>query len=86
MTSETAFRQGLRTWVLQNGKVAPAELGDDTPIIERRIVTSLQVMDLILYLEELRGSPIDVEGLKPGAFRSIDVIVANFFTGARDGA
>ncbi len=82
--SELAFRQSLRDWIRDHGKLGGAELADDTPIIERRIVTSLQVMDLILHLEELRGSPIDVEGLKPGSFRSIDAIVAHFFAGSSD--
>jgi len=83
--SAADFRAALREWILQHGKVAPAELLDDTPIIERRIVSSVQVMDLILFLEELRGAPIDVERLKPGAFRSIDVITANFQVGASHG-
>ena len=83
MKSEAEFRRELRTWILEHGKIAPGELQDDTPIIERRIVSSVQVMDLILFLEELRGATIDVEGLKPGVFRSIDVIVANFCTGAK---
>lgn len=82
MTSETEFRSALRAWIVARGKITAAELADDTPVIERRIVTSVQVMDLILYLEELRGEPIDVENLKPGVFRSIDAIVANFHAGA----
>jgi len=81
--SASEFRAALRGWILEHGQIAPAELHDDTPLIERRVVTSVQVMDLILFLEELRGATIDVESLKPGAFRSIDVIVAGFGTGAR---
>jgi len=81
--SEGEFRAALRDWIVALGKVGPSGLADDTPVIERRIVTSVQVMDLILFLEELLGEPIDVETLKPGSFRSIDAIVANFYPGAR---
>ena len=55
-----------------------ADLADDTPIIDQRIISSLQLMDLILMLERLSDSPIDVEMLKPGAFRDINTIYRNF--------
>jgi len=80
---EPEIRAALRDWVVRtNGQVSPADIRDDTPILERRIVKSLDLMDLILFLEELRGLPIDVEALKPGVFRSIDAIWTNFFAGA----
>lgn len=83
MRTEVEIRSALRDWVVRtNGKVAPEEIRDDTPILEKRIVKSLDVMDLILFLEELSGRPIDVEKLKPGVFRSIDAIWENFFEGA----
>ena len=83
MKSEPEVRAALRDWVVRtNGQVSPADIRDDTPILERRIVKSLDLMDLILFLEELRGLPIDVEALKPGVFRSIDAIWTNFFAGA----
>ena len=83
MKTEVEIRHALRDWVVRtNGKVAPNEIQGDTPILERRIVKSLDVMDLILFLEELRGRPIDVEKLKPGVFRNIDAIWENFFEGA----
>jgi len=78
--SESQIRCALREWVVQaSGQVAAEDVGDETPIIERRILRSAQVMDLILYLEELRGGAIDVEQLAAGAFRSIDTIYERFF-------
>ena len=83
MKPEPEVRAALRDWVVRtNGQVSPADIRDDTAILERRIVKSLDLMDLILFLEELRGLPIDVEALKPGVFRSIDAIWTNFFDGA----
>lgn len=80
MKSEAEFRTALRQWIIsRNGKIKPEELQDDTPIIEARIISSLQVMDLILELEKLTGNPLDVEQLKPGVFKSIDKICENFY-------
>ncbi|MDQ3978903.1 MAG: hypothetical protein M3314_05055 [Actinomycetota bacterium] len=68
-------KEALRRWVLErNPGLDGADLADDTPLIERRYLTSLQVADLLVFLEELRGKPVDPAGLKPGVFRSIDTI------------
>ena len=81
--TEVEVRAAIRDWVVKtSGKVKPADVTDDTPILERRIVKSLDVMDLILFLEELSGRPIDVEKLRPGVFKNIDTIYATFFAAA----
>ena len=80
MKTETEIRQSLREWIAKtNGKIRAEDLNDDTPIIERRIISSLQLTDLILMLERLSDNLIDVEMLKPGAFRDINSIYRNFF-------
>lgn len=75
------IKLALKEWIAKKsgGKTALADLKDDTPIIEQRIISSLQVMDLIMYLEKLRGKPVEVESLKPGAFSTVSAIHANFF-------
>lgn len=80
MKSEAEVKQTLRAWIVKanGGKIKPEELKDDTPIIEERIITSLQIMDLILQLEKITGQPLDVEQLKPGVFKNIDTIYNNF--------
>ena len=79
MTPE--IRDALRTWIAtKNGKVTPEAIADDTPILEQRLLSSLHVPELILYVEQLSGKPISVGQLKPGVFRSIDAIAANFFS------
>lgn len=78
--SEMETRTALREWIVKaNGKIRQEDLHEDTPILEQRIVTSLQIMDLILFLEQLRAKPIDVENLKPGVFRTLNDIHRNFF-------
>jgi acyl carrier protein len=86
MKSEADVRQALRAWILTtSGKVKPEDLTDETPIIEQRIISSLQIMDLILFLEQMMDRSLDVEQLKPGVFRSISVIYRNFFEEAAGG-
>ncbi len=68
-------KDAVRQWVLErNPDLKEADLADDTPLIERRYLTSLQVTDLLMFLEELRGAPVDPAHLEPGVFRSIDTI------------
>ena len=72
-------RQRLREWILStSGRIARHELRDDTALFENRIITSLQVMDLIVFVESLREKPLDVERLAPGSFRDIDTICRSF--------
>ena len=80
MRTETEIRAALRDWIVNvSGKIKREQLGDETPLIEERIITSLQVMDLILFLEKLSGRPVEVEQLKAGAFRNINALYQNFF-------
>jgi acyl carrier protein len=81
--TEADLRNALRHWILRASPgLAPEELTDATPIIERGILKSIQVMDLLLTLEKLLGRRIEAEQLRPGVFRSIDAIVASFFVRA----
>jgi acyl carrier protein len=83
MKTENEIRQSLREWIVKtNGKIRIEDLNDDTPIIERRIISSLQLTDLILMLEKLSDNMIDIEMLRPGAFRDINAIYENFFATA----
>lgn len=80
MTGEPEIRRRLTEWIVRkSGKVRAEEVAGDTPIIERRIITSLQIPDLILFIEELSGREIDPARLRPGVFRDIDAIVQGFF-------
>ena len=79
--TEDEVRAALRQWVRERAPAAVGEVADDTPLISSRIITSLQVTDLLLLVEELRSAPIDPAMLQPGAFRDIDAIYAAFFAG-----
>jgi acyl carrier protein len=72
-------KERLRAWIVEHGKrIDAADLRDDTPLLERRILTSLQIADLLLFLEELRDAPIDLEGLSGAAFRDLSSLVQTF--------
>ena len=78
-TGEAELRDALRTWVREH---SPAAVGDDfsdtTPLIASGHLTSLQVTDLLLFVEELRQAPLDPASLRPGVFRDVDTIYATF--------
>ena len=87
MNTESKIRAQIRDWIVRtSARIAATELCDRTPLIEWRILTSAEVMDLILFLEELRGEVIDVETLGPGIFRDIDTIYRCFFERRRHAA
>lgn len=80
MRTETEIREALRDWIVKtNGKIRPEQLNDETPLIEQRIISSLQVMDLIFFIEKLSNKSIEVESLKVGVFRNINAIYDSFF-------
>lgn len=76
---ESEQREALRGWVREH---SPASVGDDfsdtTPLIASGHLTSLQVTDLLLFVEELRQAPLDPASLRPGVFRDVDTIYATF--------
>ena len=74
-------RVQLRQWMIEHSRsgTAAAALGDATPLIEQGILSSVQVPDLLLFIEDLRGRPVEMSELKPGSFRSIDAIMSTFF-------
>ena len=79
MTCKQESREALREWITRASKKPDVEvLNYDTPIIEQRIISSIQVMDLLLFIEQLTGKPVVVEDLKPSAFRDINSICAAF--------
>lgn len=51
---------------------------DDTPLLEERVITSFDVLDLMLHLERVRGQRISRTQLVPGSFRDINTIARVF--------
>ncbi|MEU4333459.1 hypothetical protein AB0F59_02405 [Micromonospora lupini] len=68
----------LAEWIR---KVNPqvTEVPGDLDIIETRTITSLQFVEFLLYIEQLRGAPIPPGIADINTFRTIRVIVDNYF-------
>ena len=80
MNSESEIKIALKDWIAHtNGKITRDSLADDTPIFREGLLKSVQVPELILYIEELAARAVDVEKIRPGVFRDVDSIYRNFF-------
>jgi hypothetical protein len=87
MKKEQQTRQALREWLARmNGRVSAADIGNATGLVSAGILKSIHVMDLILWIEERLGRPVEVQRIRPGSFASIDAIYASFFSEEDDRA
>ena len=55
-----------------------SSITDDTPLLEERVITSFDVLNLILHLEHISGCTIAREQLVPGSFRNVRTIAEVF--------
>jgi acyl carrier protein len=73
------LRLALRAWLLERSpSLVRAEFRDTTPLIERGILSSLQVVELLLWIEQVTGQPVDMAALVPGSFRDVNSICERF--------
>jgi acyl carrier protein len=78
--TETEVRTQLRSWIRARAKLAASrELKDDTPILDQGILSSLDVAELILYIESLKGEEVDIASIEPKVLRNIDTLYIAFF-------
>jgi hypothetical protein len=67
-------------WIVEKAAgICAADITEDTPIVEQRILSSLQVANLLLYIEQMSGAPIEISSLRPGVFHSLAAIYRHFF-------
>jgi acyl carrier protein len=78
--SEAEIRAALRQWILTRAQAeAGRVLHDDTPILEPGLLSSLDVVELILFIESLRGEEVDVDRIEPEALTDVDALYDAFF-------
>lgn len=70
--SETAAT-AIRQWLKEN-VTGIQEVSDEYPLIANGVLTSLQTLDLVLFLEDRLGVAIDDEDLTEKHFASIHAI------------
>jgi len=72
-------RQSLREWIFSKAKsVDESTFSDQTLIIEEGLITSVDVLELFLLIEELGEVEIDATELEPDMLESIDRICQTF--------
>lgn len=75
---EIAVRRALRAWLVQRGNVTDSELRDNSPLVSEGIINSLDVIELIVFLEGLSGKAVNMESLRGDEFRDIDTLMDSF--------
>jgi len=81
MTDLPSAVRDLRSWLLANGRnLREDTLTDSTALFEQRHITSIQVPDLLLLIESLRGKAIDLAALRPGDLKDLRTITARFLS------
>jgi acyl carrier protein len=80
--NEQHVRSQLRAWILEHSK-APGrvELTDQTPILETGLISSLDIVELVLFIEELLGEEVETDEIEPEVFSSVDSLWQGFFAG-----
>ncbi|MET7440144.1 acyl carrier protein [Streptomyces sp. NPDC004082] len=74
----TATWTDVRDWILERNPDL-TELEPETDIIGSRIVDSLQFVELVLYIEDLRGTALESNDVSLDSFRTLKGIEQNFF-------
>lgn len=84
INSEEEIKTALKEWVLKKGRGTEKQSIDfSTPLLEQGILSSLQLMDFILYIEKLKGAPLPTKNLLAATFSSINEIYRQFFDAPR---
>ena len=75
-SSEADIIGAVRTYMQKELLQSQVELGDDTPLIEGGHLTSLQTVQLVMYLGEQYGVEIEPEEVNEDEFRSLKTSAA----------
>ena len=77
---ELEVRAKLRGWIAKHTKKPlTAEFDDETPVLELGILSSLDVVEFVLYIESLRGGEVDADNIEPEAFTNVNTLYSAFF-------
>jgi len=60
------------------------DIANDVPLLETRIISSFDLLELILHLERASGRPVTRRHLVPGSFRDINTIAQVFLMSESD--
>ena len=84
MSAQTAWDQStaekierLSDWIRANCS-PETEFGVDTDLIENRLITSLQLIEFVLFVEELRGQEISDRDRDLDYFRTLRSVALRY--------
>jgi acyl carrier protein len=75
-SSEADIIVAVRTYMQKELLQSAVELADDTPLIEGGHLTSLQTVQLVMFIGEQYGVEIEPEEVNEDEFRSLTTIAA----------
>lgn len=78
---EDDVRSQLRRWIREHSKtsIGPNDLTDQTALLDQGYLSSLDIVELVLFIEELREDEVDTDEIEPEVFTSIDTLYEGFF-------
>ncbi len=81
---ESTVKLKLKDWIVDRSKipVSTAQLSDDAAIMDDGYLSSLDIVEFILYIESLLGEELDLEELEPEMFTSTNTMYETFFASA----
>ncbi|GIJ35913.1 hypothetical protein ACN26Z_20265 [Verrucosispora sp. WMMD703] len=68
----------IREWIRSRNPSLTGDIGEDDDLIEARLIDSLDFLDFVYLLEEVSGSPIDLQQLSVDDFRTLGRIRKRF--------
>ena len=77
--SGTSFASEVTKFLVEITGVSPNEINDDTDLIESGIIDSLNIVNLLAFIEERNGQRVGVEELDLDQIQSVKKIAENFF-------
>jgi len=77
---EPQIIEELRSWILERAS-APADrlTSDEMPILDEGLLSSLDIVEFILFIESLRGEEVDIENIEPEVFTNLRTLYEAFF-------
>ncbi len=77
--TEELVRAKLREWVCEAAETTPDQITDETALLDSSLVSSMQLVELVMLIEDLREEAIEYGEIGPSSFQDINTIYTTFF-------
>lgn len=75
MPKDVEFIDRIMEWIVRkNPDIDFLEITDETDLIEKRLIDSLQFVEFILFLEEITGEQVYTSEFKIDSIRTLQII------------